>query len=381
MNSEDKLITTLLKRVVSGKHDGFCGQDLNESIDWSRFKELVSYHEIHPILYPVVLEYESLFPRSIITFLKENYIYNLIINKRLLDDFSSISEAFRQAKIAMVPLKGVAFLQSIYKHIPSRRMSDIDLLVDEIDLPHARLILLDLGFKERLEGLSKKYWLEKQCHIPFLKKNSNSDIIALDLHFGLDFKRGKREILPQLWSRVCDGMLSPEDTLFSLALHQRRFGKSLCLKNVVDAGLIVKNHQSSLDWDYVIEQAKSGRMCSSMFFLLEQVKYIFNSEICIPQLNILCPSRFKRKLASSFIKRNVFINFTTGKAKELYLKSHFILYDDFFEPVRYILNIPQEQFAKFYKLEPYSKRTDYLYRFRILYMLYKFGTNRSITNS
>jgi hypothetical protein len=371
MNKEEELIVSLLRRVISGEYEGFCAQEHIERINWNRFKELVSYHEIHPILYPVVLDYEFLFPRGIITFLKDNYFYNLIINQRLLDEFSCISEAFKKVKIPMVPLKGVAFLRDTYSHIPSRRMSDIDLLVEKNNLAQARIILSDLGFVERLEGLSQSYWLERQCHIPLLKNNSDKDIIALDLHFGLDFKREKGGILPQLWSRACGGTLAPEDALFSLALHQRRFGKSFCLKNVVDAGLILRKYQNSFDWDYVIKQARSGRMCSTAFFLLAQVKNIFDAEIHMPNLNVLCSSHLKRKLISFFIKKNVFIDASARKANELYLKSHFLLYDDFFEPIKYILNIPQEQFAKFYKLKPYSKRTVFLYNFRILYILYR----------
>ncbi len=371
MNKEEELIVSLLRRVISGENEGFCAQEHIERINWNRFKELVSHHEIHPILYPVVLDSAFLFPPGMIIFLKDNYFYNLIINQRLLGEFSCISEAFKQVKIAIVPLKGVAFLQDIYMNIPSRRMSDIDLLVEKNNLPRARIILSDLGFVERLEGLSQNYWLEKQCHIPLLKKNSDNDMIELDLHFGLDFKREKGEILPQLWSRACSGTLSPEDSLFSLALHQRRFGKALCLKNVVDTGLILKKYQNSFDWDYVIKQAKLGRMCSTVFFLLAQVKNIFDSEINMPNLNVLCSSHLKRKLISSFIKKNVFIDSSARKANELYLKSHFLLYDDFFEPIKYILNIPQEQFAKFYKLKPYSKETVFLYNNRILYILFR----------
>jgi hypothetical protein len=371
MNIEEKLIVSLLRSVILEEKQFSWLQEFKTSIAWDRFKDLVSYHEIQSLLYPFVLGSESLFPSDIVNFLKNNYFYNLINNQRFLEEFSSISASFRQAKIPIVPIKGVALLKDICAHIPSRPMADMDLLVEKVNLPRARTILSGLSFTERLEGLSESYWLEKQCHVPFLKTKSDRDIIALDLHFGLDFKRKKGEILPQLWSRACSGTLSPEDALFSLALHQRRFGKSLCLKNVVDTVLILRKYQDLFDWDYVIKQAKLGRMCSTMFFLLAQVKNLFDSETHMPQLNVLCPSHFKRKLISSFIKKNVFIDSSARKANELYLKSHFLLYDDFFEPIKYILNIPQEQFAKFYKLQPYSKRTVFFYDNRILYILYK----------
>jgi hypothetical protein len=294
-----------------------------------------------------------------------------LYGQRLLQEFLCISAALRQAEIKVVPLKGIAFLQDIYAHIPARPMTDIDLLVEKINFPLAREVLLNLGFSERLDGLKQSYWLEKQCHVQFIKKKSDKNVIYLDLHFSLDFKRKNLEILPQLWSRVNGGMLSPEDAIFCLALHQRRFGKVLCFKNIIDAGLILKKHQNTLDWDYLIRQAKSGRMCSTMFFLLTQVKMIFGSEVRLPQLKLFCSSYVKRGLICLFIKHNAFSDSIVKRTKQLYLKSHFLLYDDFLEPASYIFKIPQEQFAKFYNLDPYSKNTKLLYNNRLVYLFYR----------
>lgn len=371
MNAEEELIISLLRSFVSGKLWIFSPHVLKKGVNWASFKELISYHEVYSYLYPVVKDSAKLFPADIITFFKNNYFYGLAHCQRLLREFLRISAAFKEAKIRVVPLKGMAFLQDTYSHIPARPTTDIDLLVEKINLPLAKEILLDLDFLERLDGLKPSYWLEKQCHIEFIKKESGKDIVWLDLHFGLDFKRKRTEILPELWTRACGGILSPEDALFSLALHQRRFGRALCLKNVVDAGLILKKYQGTFDWDYVIRQAKSGRMRSTMFFFLTQVKILFDSEIRLPDLKVLCPNYFKRKLIRFFIKNNVFSDSFGKKAKELYLKSHFLLYDSLWEPVDYILNIPQEQFAKFYGVQPYNKKTEFFYKNRLFYIFFK----------
>lgn len=371
MDIEEELIISLSRGIIPGKQWTFPRRAIEKGLNWRRFKELISYHGVYSYLYPLIKDSANLFPADIINFLKSNYFYCLMYNQRLLQEFLCISAAFRQAEIKVVPLKGIAFLQDIYAHIPTRSMTDIDLLVEKINLPSARVILLNLGFLENPGGLSQSYWLEKQCHVQFIKRKSDKNVIHLDLHFSLDFNRKNLEILPQLWSRVSGGVLSPEDAIFCLALHQRRFGKALCLKNVVDASLILKKYQNTLDWDYLITQAKSGRMCSTMFFLLTQVKMIFDSEIRLPQLKLFCPNYFKRKLIHFFIKHNVFSDSIAKRAKQLYLKSHFLLYDDFLEPASYILNIPQEQFAKFYNLDPYNKNTKLLYNNRFAYIFYR----------
>lgn len=371
MDIEKELIISLLREIVSGKQGAFPHRAIKKSLNSRRFKELIAYHEVHSYLYPLIKDCADLFPADIINYLKSQYFYCLLYNQILMQEFSSISAAFSQAQIRVVPLKGAAFLQDIYAHIPARTMTDIDLLVEKINLPRAEEILLNLGFSECSDGLKQSYWLEKQCHVQFTKKKSDKNAIHLDLHFSLDFKRKNLEILPQLWSRASGGMLSPEDTIFCLALHQRRFGKALCLKNVVDAALILKKYQNSLDWDYLIKQAKSGRMCSTMFFLLTQLKLIFDSEIRLPELKLFCPNYFKRKLIHFFIKYNVFSDSIAKRIKQMYLKSHFLLYDDFLEPTSYILNIPVEQFAKFYNLDPYNKNTKLLYNNKFAYIFYR----------
>jgi len=375
MNTEEELIISLLRSIIPGKPRFSCPPVIKKSINWTRFKELVSYHEVYSFLYHLVKDPVGLFPADIAIFLKNNFFYHLLHCQRLLHEFFCVSAAFDQAKIRVVPLKGIAFLQDIYVHIPARPTTDIDLLVEKINFPRAKEILLDFGFSERLDGLTSNYWLEKQCHIEFTKRKSDKDIIFLDLHFSLDFKRKGLEILPQLWTRERDGILSPEDALFSLALHQRRFGKALCLKNIVDAGLILKKYQNTFDWDYIIRQAELGRMRSTMFFLLTQVKILFDSEIHLPQLKILCPNYFKRMAIQFFIKNNMFSDSLDRRTKELYFKSHLLLYDGFLEPVMYIINIPLEQFAKFYGLEPYSKKTKTFYNNRIAYIFYRAALN------
>jgi hypothetical protein len=77
---------------------------------------------------------------------------------------------------------------------------------------------------------------------------------------------------------------------------------------------------------------------------------------------------WKKKAITLFIKKNAFQSDVFLKLKYLYLQSHFLLYDSIWESIGYIFNIPQEQFAKYYGLAAYAKRTKFLYSLRLLYM-------------
>jgi hypothetical protein len=196
------------------------------------------------------------------------------------------------------------------------------------------------------------------------------------MHFGLDYKRKERKVLPSLWERLrefeLDGrkikLLSPEDALFSLALHKRRFGPILSLKNVCDLALVLNKYKHNFNWDYVLKEARNGKMCSTIFFILLQTKIFLDVDSPQCVWRDLSIPFYKRRLIKRFIVKNTFSFSLKRNSKELYLKSHFLLYDSFREPLEYILHIPQEQFAKYYGLQYNTQMTRLLYQRRLLYM-------------
>jgi len=235
--------------------------------------------------------------------------------------------------------------------------------------------MIDLDYNKALSGLRDSYWLKEQCHISFRKKSGFLSSVVVDVHWDLDFKRGKTLPLPKLWLRLRDKevngnrvrYLSIEDTIFSLVLHKRRFGNILSLKEACDLAIILNKYNSEIDWDYILKWARLCRMESALYFSLSQSNLLDNilASHSIPE-QLKVPF-WKRKVINSFILKNTF--FEDMDLKNIYLKAHFLLYDSLWEPVEYILNIPQEQFAKFYNLTPYTTKTNLLYRLRYLYFL------------
>lgn len=376
MNAEVELIKTTIKKAINPieqwRHEGV---DF-AAVNWEVFKELVLYHELTPFAYLVIKDYNSFLPGNLLEFLKQCYYCELVHCEHLWRKFLLIQDAFQQAQTVMVPLKGIALLADVYTQRPLRSMVDIDLLVREENIQKAEEILYDLGYRKELFGLKEKYWRKSQCHIVFRKEGKEGKEGLIELHWSLDFKRKHRTILPALWKRIIEvnvenrtmQLLSCEDTFFSLALHQRRFGKPLCFKNVLDAILLLHKYATHFDWDYVVKESRTGEMCSTTFFLLAQIKFL--TEIAIPKLVIedLDIPLWKRRLIQRFIEKNTFLPSLNLKIKDLYLKSHFLLYDSLWEPTEYILNIPKEQFANYFSLDIDAKRTDFFYRNRLFYI-------------
>lgn len=379
MNAEGDLILTILSHTVSGNKSEEIKSLLSScKINWQRFKEFIIYHELVSVIYQGIKDFSSLFPADLMDSFKIGY-YRLLAHSLYLEqEFLQIFDAFEQKGIVLLPIKGMSFLEDIYVRNFFRTMVDIDILVKEESFEEVEKVFCNLGYVKKLDGLKEEYWRKKQTHVTFYRQQPERIPIFIDLHWALDFKR-KHQILPQLWYRIREvniegrkiKLLSSEDALFSLALHNRRFGKTLCLKYALDMVLLFKKYASVFDWDYVLKEARRGKMCSSIFFALSGAGLLGEEYIPLSIIKQLHIPAWKKRLISMFIERNIFLDSMGFKLKKLHLKNHFLLYDNLKDPIEYILNIPKEQFAKFYGLKPYDKKTDFFYKNRLFYIFFK----------
>ncbi|MFH1504505.1 MAG: nucleotidyltransferase family protein [Candidatus Omnitrophota bacterium] len=378
MIPEIEFIKAVVRKLVGVEEDNIETLLNSQSINWERFKEFINYHELTPFVYSLVKDFSSLLPLDLIEFLKNNHYCALVRCQGIRQEFLRILTAFEQAEVMLLPLKGAALLEDIYIRMPLRLMTDIDFLVKEGDVEKGASILYDAGYKKQLGGFTEEYWKQDQCHITFVFKKENK-LCVTELHWGIDFKRKGRAILPEIWDRVREvnregraiKLLSPEDTLFSLALHARRFGKVLSLKNVYDAALLLNKYEKTFDWEYCLNVSKKYELCSALFFILYQVEFLSGLNFYQRLMKELNVSKYKKKLIQNFIEKYTFLPDAQTQRKKLYLKSHFLLYDTFKEPANYILNIPQEQFANYYGLNAYSRKANFFYKSRLFYMFFK----------
>ncbi|MCM8784128.1 MAG: nucleotidyltransferase family protein [Candidatus Omnitrophica bacterium] len=380
-SSELYLIRNVFQAVINGGHKNEIKRILeNKHINWEILDKLIIYHEIAPAFYLAISSLFHLIPQKTKTLLEWFYFNTGFKNHIIFEEFIKLYDKFKEKGIEILPIKGVAFLLDLYDSFYVRSIADIDILIRREYYSKGESVLMNLGFQKDLHGLEEAYWKLYQCHISFRDKEKNNDLpIMVDLHWALDFKRKGRYVLANLWKRLRTiriknnnniNLLSPEDNLFSLALHLRRFGNPFSFKYVIDTALLFRKYGSDFDWDYFLKEAKKEGLWSCSYFLI----FLANSIIEIPELKYSAKkiplSNYKRKIIEKLIlKKLCFLNdLLAQNLRKNYLQSHFLFYDGFFEPIYYILNIPLEQFAKFYNLKPYNQKTRIKYSFRFLYI-------------
>jgi hypothetical protein len=378
----EEILALEIVRSITNSVKGEASQGINNTaINWQNFKEILSYHDLAPFAYLFLKNTDIKIPQDLHELLKSTYYFSLMHNQRFWSEFLRILGVFTDKGVDLVPIKGTALLEELYEDLPIRPMVDIDLLVRRNDLKKAENIFVGLGYQKELLGLKEQYWLNNQYHISFHGKEIK-DLPLVELHWGLDYPRQRRIIYPELWARIREvergghkiKLLSPEDNFLSLTLHSRRFGKALGFKSVYDAVLLLKKYGDSFDWDYCFEICRKYQLYATLYFMLCQMEFLSGIDTLEKVLGEFKLSRTKKKKIQDFIHNN---SFTTdvSSGKKLYLESHFLLYDSIWEPINYILNIPKEQFAKYYCLSSYTKKADFFYHFRFLYIPLRLVSN------
>jgi hypothetical protein len=340
--------------------------------------QIAHYHGITSMFYPMVKDLSSHVPSDILETMRKRYYSTIAFNLRVENIFWSLKSHFNKYGIPLVPIKGMALLLNIYRSCPSRQMRDLDILINKEDYEKVKLHLAQMNYSNHMTNDEEQYWLNHQMHVHFFQAEPSVAGCFLEVHWRLDYKR-KYAVLPKLWNRIRSEhykdkevtLLSPEDTLFSLALHQRHYGGLLQLKYVVDVGQLFRSYGKELDQDYILEEAERSKLNSVLFALLAQTAPFYNDDKMTFLMDKLRVGPAKRWLIVVFMQRFQYANAIIRSNKSLFAIFHCFLFDSWIEPIAYTLFIPHEQFCKFYDLGPYAISSRIKYEIRHFYGMYR----------
>lgn len=386
--NEIKLILNCAKNI-GNNHDRLeLKQLVSKSLNWHFIISEAFYHGVPSFIYRKLNRpyLTGGIPQKYLSLLKDYYKYTLLKNNLLWNEFYSIYNVLNQAKIKAIPIKGINLLNFVYYDFGLRPMVDIDILIQRSDLLPVEKLLSRLGYHKNTKYYSRDYYEKYNFQIPFVKVNSKDEPICCEVHWGIASPRPNRIILSEFWNDIrietIKGrkllLLSPENTLFSLILHLRRYNRPFSLKYIYDVYKILNKFKDNFNWDYLIRESKENRLKSILFFVLFSAHKFFEAPLPSPILKELNPGIVRTKPMLDIISRYTFspdIIKHSDKRKYLYVFLRFLLYDKVIDFLSFILFIPREEFARFYSLQINSKKTILSYRFRIIYILYHLCLN------
>ncbi|HEX9898713.1 MAG TPA: nucleotidyltransferase family protein [Candidatus Methylomirabilis sp.] len=199
-----------------------------------------------------------------------------------IQQLTRVLSAFEREGVPVIPLRGPALAELLYRDPALRSFTDLDLLVHEGNLPRALSLLSGLGYRHMEAGLPLSLELTWRHAASFVPEAPEE--IPIDLHWGMVDYPGlapAAAITQQdLWDRAVrvEGPYGvrwefcPEDLLISLALHWAVHHALSGLIWQLDLALLILRYGDTLDWDAVIERAGRWRIRGPVFFALREVR-------------------------------------------------------------------------------------------------------------
>ncbi len=121
-------------------------QLISSSLEWGVLLELAERHGVLPLLHQTLSTMPDCIPSAEMNALEQAYLANLHKALFLSRELIRILDSLQSRNIQVLPYKGLALAETIYKDIALRQAGDIDLLIRPDDLPRIRGAAQELGY-------------------------------------------------------------------------------------------------------------------------------------------------------------------------------------------------------------------------------------------
>ncbi len=205
--------------------------------------------------------YETLIPAAIGQTLQKKYYGIALRNMRLYQELGKLTEALNTQGIGNLVLKGAHLAAGVYESIALRTMVDIDIMVQQADLPAAIQQIQALGYQPVTPILALDTYLGYRHHLPpFVHPNA---VASVEIHWTITRANHSYTIsMEELWARtqpitltnVATQGLCPEHLLLHVCMHAtyhhwfQQGIRSLC-----DIDQIISRYKNQLNWDEVVQ--------------------------------------------------------------------------------------------------------------------------------
>ena len=191
---------------------------------------------------------------------KRAYLDTWAKNKILFSKIAWPLQAFREAGIDTLVLKGTSLIVHYYQDYGVRPMNDFDFLVPTSRAPEAVALLRRLGWQPQLKHPDRS--LEAYLSVNYALHFSNATGCDIDLHWHvLNECLGPRSddnfwtaAVPIKVGNVESLSLNPSDDLFHICLHGTHWNKMPPIRWVADA-MVLLGSGVQVDWERLFEQA------------------------------------------------------------------------------------------------------------------------------
>ena len=274
---------------------------------WQRLTPLVSHHLRSPELSPLI-------PEPITARLQNIHYQSLARNMLLQDELVRILSAFNKEGIPVVLLKGAALLDTVYRDISLRPMSDLDILVRPEDIGRAEALVLGLDYTYLVQQADEPDDLNNR-HLSNLAHRKKGILLEVHRHI-VDANDAFHFDISDFWARArpirktqAEALVfSPEDLLIHLSikfLSDRRYQSSTAISQLCDIAEIINHYSDSLDWDLIVKISREKGFTAGLYSVLYACQRIVGTPLPAAIMQEIRPPQFNPAVMDLFLHRRV----------------------------------------------------------------------------
>lgn len=307
-----RLLVNCIRRSVDTSTAAVAGLSIAPDLDWVRFTELATSHNIAPIAYSALDVSEAPIPTPIRKALHANYLgAKLRLEYAVEPIVREILTILQCHGVNPIVLKGPALAYTVYEEPCHRSFADIDLLLLDDELDDARGILCQYGFRSqsRQEDSAPTSRPQPDHHLRALDAPDGQLEVELHRHlipephpYTIDLGHFRERAVRSNVAGVNTLVLSAADELFlacihlSYAHHYLRFP----LRNLADIFAISTVSAGRSDWELLLETTRRSRAAGAVYWPLRLAQNWLGAPIPAGILSDLAPPAPGRALLGVF---------------------------------------------------------------------------------
>ncbi|MDP2939669.1 MAG: nucleotidyltransferase family protein [Candidatus Omnitrophota bacterium] len=356
-------------------------------LDWFSLVEKAARQGVAQFLYlhlSMLDEVWSTIPKESKDRLKQFYYKILERNWLIQLELHKVVLLLNQEGIEAIVLKGASLLETVYKNIGLRPMSDVDLLVKRKNLTKIRAVLQGAGYQkpdfldqESLEKFGGEVYLYKEGGV-FLDIHTNlsqyerfQDVFRIDLD-------------EEIWnkSKIIKGsqgdlrILNPNHLIMHLCMHHAIVHSFAGLFRFCDIREVILTYQKDIDWPYLIVKARLYKMKRIVYYSLVLTQQLFGKIISEDILEALKPNTRILILVDFLISKKRILSLPDVEHSFKKIISQLFLMDGLFNTIRVVIKMlfpSREWLIYHYDKGQRKSRKKFSYRlehlFRIIFNL------------
>lgn len=306
---EDKFLLLCCQTEIGDKDRDWLIKTQRDKIDWQYFLKKARGEGISPLVFlrlPEIVINENDTPKYVTDELRKDYYLNATRNTLIFNELENILNAFNEAGLRVIVLKGAALAETAYNNLALRPMSDVDLLVKKEDLFSVDEHLKGIGYFPSDRSVDDiDFTSTYLTTLDYRNASANSPSFHIHWHFVNSTIPNYSYInnieMEDIWqdaekvniANVETLVMAPHHLIIHLSEHALRVTHSLSkLSLLCDINEAINYYHERLDWDRLIKYSLKFKLDRMVYLSLYFTSKFLASKIPEGVLLRLSPEHF-----------------------------------------------------------------------------------------